>query len=115
MASSAATTNFQTAALLLLESATQNVTFESTGHTFAFVTPCSGLDRGEDNIIESASVLVASRVLSKLGRSGKLFHFSIGIKIFLRFSPLTSLHNIDLVYVRFGMVLSANSVCQPRR
>jgi hypothetical protein len=69
----AALTNLQTAALSLLESATRQVQFDGTGHKFTFASPCStGLDPKDENILESASILVAARSLSKMGRSGEL-------------------------------------------
>ena len=67
-------TNLQTAALALLESATHQVHFDSTGHKFTFASPCSGLDTNDENILESASVLVAARALSKVGKSGEFCH-----------------------------------------
>lgn len=63
--------SLQTAAQTLLEAATNVVQFESTGHKFTFASPCSGLNTNDKNILESASVLVAARTLSKVGRSGK--------------------------------------------
>lgn len=67
----ATSTDLRTAAQALLQSATHEVKFESTGHKFTFVSPCSGLSASDENILESASVLAAARTLSKLGRAGE--------------------------------------------
>lgn len=70
----ATTTNLQTAAKALVHSAIHTIKFENTGHHFTFVAPCTGLDTKDENILESASVLIAARTLSKLGRSGEYFY-----------------------------------------
>lgn len=67
----ATSTDLRTAAQALLQSATHEVKFESTGHKFTFVSPCSGLSASDENILESASVLAAARTFSKLGRAGE--------------------------------------------
>ena len=70
----ATTTNLHIAAQALVKSAIHTVKFESTAHQFTFVAPCTGLDKKDENILESASILIAARTLSKLGRSGAYFY-----------------------------------------